>query len=727
MNTIVFYPARKNTLLNCLLIFLLATSIGCQKKEAIAIKPTTHADKILNLNVLNPGFFIHKISNGKIFIAGSDGKIILKNFSDPQWHAANTPDFNDKITALAANDSGTTLVSVGENGLIALSDDSGLHWRKLPSPTTKTITALTFDSKHQRWIAAGEQGLFLHSDLTGNNWQQASFNNVSTISKILALPTQLIAIGENGLIATSIDGGHEWEIIPFISSAALTDIIAVDTHVFISCADGNVMRGDLHGNEANNEESKRWTLIPTGFTHYLSRIFYHPQQHLLISLSSEGEILLSDDGGNLWAPVSQNNKYLNDIEQSNDGNYLLAVGDHGQLLLSDNAGRTWSAAESPINSNIEGIIAYGENGFIAYGEAGLLMQLTNINDKWKIINYPVSDFVHQLLADTPNNWFAVGAKGTILNSKDQGQSWRPINTDAQEADYFLSGVADKKSGNLITAGPPGTILLKSKNTDKWQVRLALSDSNQGYFHRLATNNMGTVVAVAGPGITHYSTDAGESWKPATIDSSKQLFNVIYDQYHQQFIAVGQEGNIQISTDGKIWNQIPTGIQQALQTVFATERRLWAAGDKGVLIQSTDAGKTWQDAEVGSSAVGTQSNASQSTILALFETQDGSLIASGAQGFIARLVVNERDAHWQLIASPTQSSLRTPVQDTATGIIYVPGKTGEIIYSRDDGLHWALLPPVTQGSLKNLYIDDSNNTLIGVGERLILIPLLTRND
>lgn len=707
-----------------MLIFLFSGGSGCEKKETIATKPSAQSNQILNLNVLNPGFFIHKTSGDNFFIAGTDGKIISKHTKDPQWRAAATPGFADKINAIGANDSGTMLIAVGENGLIAKSDDEGLHWHKLPSPTTKTITALSFDSKHQRWIAAGEQGLFLHADLTGNNWQQASFNSVATISKILSLPAELIAIGENGLIAISKNGGHEWEIIPPISSAALTDIIAVGTQIFISSADGNVVQGNL-SNPSDSDNSRpddskpiSWTLIYTGSNHYLSRLFYQRQQNLLIILTSEGEILLSDDGGKLWAPVSQTNQYLNAIAQSNDGNYLLVAGDLGQLLVSDNAGRTWSTIESPIHTNIEGIIAEGENGFIAYGEAGLLMQLTNIHDKWKIINYPVSDFVHQLSFDTLVNWIAVGAKGTILNSLNHGQSWQPIATNAQTGDYFLSAVTDNKSGNFITAGPPGTILLKKKNTTDWQVRLALSDANQGYFHRLATNNTGTIVAVAGPGITHYSTDAGENWSPADINNGKQLFNVIYDQYRHQFIAVGQEGNIQLSADGEIWHQIPTGIQQALQTVLATEQRLWAAGDKGVLIQSMDGGKTWQDASAGSS---------QSTILALFATQNGSLIATGAQGFIARLANNDSGTSWQLIASPTQSSLRTPVQDEATGFIYIPGKTGEIIYSKDDGLHWALIPPVTQGSLKNLYIDNSNNSLIGVGERLIRIPLLTRNN
>lgn len=703
---------------------MLVFSIGCQKNESTATTPPTQQssqhvkdpNKILGLNVLNPGFFTHEFRSGDIFLAGSDGKIITRKINDPQWCATLTSDFNDKITALAANNTGTTLMAVGENGLIARSDDSGIHWKKILPPSTKTITTITFDSKHQHWVAAGEQGLLLHSDATGNNWQLSAFNKAATISKILSLPTQLIVIGENGLIASSNDGGREWKIIPPLSSAALTDIVTTDAQIFITASNGNLIRANL----SENNEIYNWELISTRFNHYLSRIFFHPQQKLLITLSSEGEILLSDDGGNLWAPVSQSNKYLNDIEQSNDDNYLIAVGDQGQVLISDNAGRTWAEKKSPTTTNIEGVIADGENGFIAYGEYGLLMQLTSINDEWEIINHPVSDFIHQLITESSENWIAVGAKGSIFNSKNQGQSWLPLVTGAQDVDYFLSAVIDEKSGNFITAGPPGTILLKKKNTDEWKVRLALSDSNKGYFHRLATNNKGTIIAIAGPGITHYSVDAGENWNPANIDNSKQLFNVIYDQYHQQFIAVGQEGIIQLSSDGKNWNLTSTEIQSALQTVFAIKHSLWAAGDKGVLIQSTDGGKTWQDAHIDAQELN-----SQPTILSMFETKDGSLIASGAQGFIARL--NNADVSWKRITSPTQSSLRTPLQDAATGILYIPSKTGDVIYSKDDGLSWKLLPPFTKGSLKNLYIDHSNNMLIGVGERLIRTPLLTRSD
>ncbi len=723
MNTISAYYVNKNNWIFFVLLLVLSCIISCQKNEPPVITLQKSSAGIQHLTVLNPGFFTHKTTKDRTFIAGGDGKIIMKDAADHVWRAATIPSFNDKITAIAADDTGNILIAVGDHGLIAHSEDSGLNWQQLHSPTTKNLTALTFESRHQRWVAGGEQGLLLYSDLAGENWQQAPLNSASTISKIIETSTQLIAIGENGLIASSSDSGHAWAIAPAVSPATLTDIVAVNSRVFISTADGNVIRGNL---DHNKSEDNNWALITTGFSSYLSRIFFHPQQKILLSLSSDGDIFLSDDGGDLWAPVSQHNKYLNNIAQSNDGNILVAVGDNGQLLSSDNAGRTWVSNTSPINTNIEGVIADGDNGFIAYGEYGLLMQRKNMHSEWEVINYPVSEFVHQLFFDTPDNWIIVGAKGSILGSETQGKSWQPVNTPAQESDYFLSFLEDKKSGNQITAGPPGTILVKKQNTKKWQVRLALSDANQGYFHRLAGNNNGTLVAIAGPGITHYSTDGGDNWSPATIDNSKQLFNVIFDQHHQQFVAVGQQGNIQLSQNGKDWTAASTRIVQSLQTVFSTKHGLWAAGDKGVLIQSTDGGKTWQDEALAFRDNDGQVGNTQATILSLFETQRGSIIASGAPGFIARLNKNQHTS-WQVIASPTQSSLRTPVQDETTGIIYLSGKSGEIIYSRDDGENWALMPPVTQGSLKNLYIDNNNKMLIGVGERLIRIPLLTRND
>ncbi|PUA26295.1 MAG: hypothetical protein B0W54_24205 [Cellvibrio sp. 79] len=707
MNLSIAYQTGKKFFFFYSLLFIVAISIGCQKKENEVIKTIEAPAEIHQLNVLNASFFTHQNTKEKIFIAGSDGEIITFDKESNQWLAADTPDFNDKITALASNSTGILLVAVGENGLIAHSSDSGKHWRKRPSPTQKTITTISFDENSKHWIAAGEYGLILISDSTGQHWQQVEFDSASTFSKIVSLPDQIIAIGDNGLIAQSKDGGLDWDIIPPVSTAPLTDITVTNTNTLISSADGNVLRGNVGTNS--------WEVITTGASTYISRIFFDSNQDILISLGSDGDIFLSDDGGNLWAPVAQQNHYLNNIAQSADGKRLLVVGDKGQLLVSDNAGRTWKTQHSPVNTNIEGAIASGDSGFIVYGESGLLMQQKNSQSEWKIINYPVSEFVHQLLANALDNWIAVGTKGTILTSNNQGKAWQPAITQTQETDYFLSVIQDKRSGNLIAAGPPGTIVVARPNSNEWHIRLALNDSNQGYFHRVIGDDNSTIVAIAGPGTTYYSSDAGENWNSANIDNSKQLFNAIYDHHRQQFIAVGQDGIVQLSPDGKNWVISNTGITQSLQTVYATANSIRAAGDKGALIESTDNGKSWRDTSL----------ASQATILSLFETRDHSFIATGTQGFIARRDNDEK--HWQLIDPPTRSSLRTPVQDKDTGIIYVSGKTGEIIYSKDDGISWRLLSPVTQGSIKSLYIDSHNKMLIGVGERLIRVPLLTRND
>lgn len=705
------------------LLFIIAASIGCSKKENPVIKNAENFPGIHQLRIINTGFFTHQIANNKTFIAGSDGKIIsldiasthlpnkqatanIQATTKKQWQAAETPGFNDKINGLAANDTGTILIAVGENGLIARSEDSGEHWEKLASPINKIITTIVFDSKHQHWIAAGEQGLMLYSNAAGKNWQPIPFDSTSTFSKIISFSTHLIAIGENGLIAQSTNGGMEWKIIPPVSTAALTDILAIDTQVLISTAEGNIIRGNIVTNH--------WELVTTGFSTYLSKIFYDNHQKIVLALSSDGDVFLSDDGGNLWAPVSQHNNYLNNIAQSNNGKWLLIVGDQGELLMSDNAGRTWTQQNSPVKINAEGVIPNNEEGFIVYGEAGLLMELKNPQSSWEIINFPVSEFVHQLLPVTSDNWIATGTKGAILESRDQGRTWQKATTQGQENDYFLSIVQDKKSGNVIIAGPPGTILLANPNDTQWRARLVLGDANQGYFHRVVSNDKGTIIAIAGPGQTHYSSDAGENWNTANINNSKQLFAAIYDQYHQQFVAVGQAGVIQLSPDGKHWTTMNSGVTQSLQTIYATKNALWAAGDNGVLIQSTDGGNTWQNTNTDSHA----------TILALFETQDNSLLATGTQGYIARWNTQEQ---WQQIQAPTHTSLRMPVQDDDTGFIYIPGKNGDIIYSKDDGVNWNLLPPITQGSIKSLHIDNHNKMLIGVGERLMRIPLLIRNN
>lgn len=60
------------------------------------------------------------------------------------------------------------------------------------------------------------------------------------------------------------------------------------------------------------------------------------------------------------------------------------------------------------------------------------------------------------------------------------------------------------------------------------------------------------------------------------------------------VAVGARGLIVTSTDGQHWQQSPSPVQSdLLAVVFPTPEEGWAVGHDGVVLHSTDAGRSWE--------------------------------------------------------------------------------------------------------------------------------------
>ncbi|MBP7917258.1 MAG: hypothetical protein KAZ45_02200 [Arenimonas sp.] len=60
-----------------------------------------------------------------------------------------------------------------------------------------------------------------------------------------------------------------------------------------------------------------------------------------------------------------------------------------------------------------------------------------------------------------------------------------------------------------------------------------------------------------------------------------------------YVAVGERGHILVSADGKTWQQVKAPTRSTLTTVSTQGAAVWTAGHDGVILNSTDAGKTWQ--------------------------------------------------------------------------------------------------------------------------------------
>ena len=157
------------------------------------------------------------------------------------------------------------------------------------------------------------------------------------------------------------------------------------------------------------------------------------------------------------------------------------------------------------------------------------------------------------------------------------------------------------------------------------------------------------------------------------------------------VAVGDRGNILLSTDGKTWKQVPVPINVTLTAVaFADAKNGWAVGHDAAIVHTTDGGQTWTlqqfKPEKGE------------PLLNVFAVDSQHAFGVGAYGMF--LQTADGGATWtEVEAAPIREdglhvNALVRLKD---GSLFVAGETGLVGVSAD-GVTWERLPAPYEGSL-----------------------------
>lgn len=271
---------------------------------------------------------------------------------------------------------GSTVVAVGERGLVLLSDDQGASWRQAEVPISTSLTAVQFVDE-QNGMAVGHGGVVLGTKDGGESWtlkldgrkaaelaledardrgDERAIRDARRLINdgpdkpfldvLMLSQRRAIVAGAYGLVFRTVDGGESWESI--ISSMDNPDLL----HFYAMGKRG-------------------------------SRI---------VAVGERGLVNISDDNGVTFeaAGTPYNGSFF--TVELPTGKEIVAAGLKGNIWRSGNSGRSWEPLPSDIDASITSSRLLPAGGILFGNQAGMLMRMNGsiltpiTNDRLSPIN-----------------------------------------------------------------------------------------------------------------------------------------------------------------------------------------------------------------------------------------------------------------------------------------------------------------------------------------------------
>lgn len=221
----------------------------------------------------------------------------------------------------------------------------------------------------------------------------------------------------------------------------------------------------------------------------------------------------------------------------------------------------------------------------------------------------------------------------------------------------------------------------------------LKTLNQGIVHSAfygVAFQDGKGVAVGMKGAIFESADAGATWTAVQHDAT-DLALLAVDRRGSHTIAVGQSGVVLVEDTAGKWVKIDSGMTDRMFAVSVNSNGLAVAGGEfGVLVKSTDGGRTWASTAPDWSAMASEDHfgTGEPMVYATHVTESGVITVAGEYGLILRS--EDQGASWRVIRAidpeaPTLHALY--LVEAGQGNSYAVGQAGELLISGDGGESW----------------------------------------
>lgn len=313
------------------------------------------------------------------------------------------------------------IVAVGDRGVIAFTDDSGLNWQQSDVPISTLMTAVHFPEDSEGW-AVGHSGSVLHSNDRGQTWQlQLDGNKVNEL---------LLNKAKADLSAIKIESEQAGQ-----DEQQDYQYAVEDAEFALSNAEFDAELGPANP--------------------FLDVLFLNDNKGFAIG--AYGLFVMTNDGGQTWESVASrlenfDRYHLNAITQLRGGAIIIA-GEAGTLFVSYDQGDYWETLYGPYQGSFFGIQETKNVGeALLYGLKGHVFKTKDAGQSWERIKVDVETSLTASSISGDGVIAIAGFSGVLLVSDDQGESFSQLKTSGFES---FNGVEFSSAEELVLLSDEG--------------------------------------------------------------------------------------------------------------------------------------------------------------------------------------------------------------------------------------------------------------------------------
>ncbi len=399
----------------------------------------------------NSDLFGITFSTEMIGYAVGESGIFLKTLDGGETWVELTPNTTRTLRKVAVSPVDIrVVVAVGDTATVVRTGNSGSTFSKpnLGATNVRKVNNLAFKPNLAQASSVGQNGYLLNSTNSGASWSQkfAGIRNNFTSVDFKNLNTGFIS-GENGGFFVTSNGATTLVSRPIPEPLLIKTIDFWNTATgYASSAEGKIYRTANSGNA--------WAPVFLPINRTLSG-FYLFSPSVLYAAGNDGYITRSFNSGVTWDQtiVSKTTEHLKDLTFF-DSVTGFAIGENGQISWSA-GGNDWESIPKVTTQNLNALAKLDTTRALIVGNEGIILKTEDKARTWRVIESGTSKNLNSIDFFRENVGFIAGDDGLALITVDGGETWLQSPTGTLRNFSAVSAGTESKA---YFVGEDGTII-----------------------------------------------------------------------------------------------------------------------------------------------------------------------------------------------------------------------------------------------------------------------------